>query len=76
VAKARTRGRKFRLLLYCIRALDGAMVHVNQFCDDIFSVSGYCFQSCVIGHEERGVKTANGKIQKEQEQTEAQPDGA
>ena len=29
--------------------------------------------ACVIGYEE---KTANGKIQKEQEQTEAQPDGA
>jgi hypothetical protein len=27
-------------------------------------------------YEERGVKTANGKIQKEQEQSEAQPDGA
>jgi hypothetical protein len=26
--------------------------------------------------EERGVKTANDKIQKEREQTEAQPDGA
>ena len=34
------------------------------------------FSGCVIGYEERGVKTANGKIQKEQEQTEAQPDGA
>ena len=34
------------------------------------------FAACVIGCEERGVKTANGKIQKEQEQTEAQPDGA
>ena len=32
--------------------------------------------ACVIGCEERGVKTANGKIQKEQDQTEAQPDGA
>jgi hypothetical protein len=30
----------------------------------------------VIGCEERGVKTANGKTQKEQEQSEAQPDGA
>jgi hypothetical protein len=30
----------------------------------------------MIGYEERGVKTANGKIQKEQEQSEAQPDGA
>jgi hypothetical protein len=29
----------------------------------------------VIGYEERGVKHC-GKIQKEQEQTEAQPDGA
>ena len=36
----------------------------------------YIFSACVIGCEERGVKTANGKIQKEQEQTEAQPDGA
>jgi hypothetical protein len=30
----------------------------------------------MIGYEERGVKTPNGKIQKEQEQSEAQPDGA
>jgi hypothetical protein len=30
----------------------------------------------VIGYEERGVKAANGKIQKKQEQTEAQPVGA
>jgi hypothetical protein len=30
----------------------------------------------VNGCEERGVKTGNGKIQKEQEQSEAQPDGA
>jgi hypothetical protein len=29
--------------------------------------------ACAIRYEE---KTANGKIQKEQEQTEAQPDGA
>jgi len=34
------------------------------------------FSGRVIGYEERGVKTANGKIQKEQEQIEAQPDGA
>jgi hypothetical protein len=32
--------------------------------------------ACVIAYEERGVKTDNGKIQKEQEQIEAQPDGA
>jgi hypothetical protein len=32
--------------------------------------------ACVIGYEERGVKTANGKIQKEPEQSEAQSDGA
>jgi len=36
----------------------------------------YTLPSCVIGYEERGVKTANGKIQNEQEQSEAQPDGA
>jgi hypothetical protein len=36
----------------------------------------YTLSACVIGYEERGVKTANDKIQKEQEQTEAQPDGA
>jgi hypothetical protein len=29
----------------------------------------------VIGYDERGIKTANGKIQKEKEQTEAQPVG-
>ena len=29
----------------------------------------------MIGYEERGVKTANGKTQKECEQVEAQPDG-
>jgi hypothetical protein len=48
------------------------------------------FSACVIACEERGVKNfgpirlrsdgavlaANGKIQKEQEQSEAQPDGA
>ena len=34
------------------------------------------FSGCAIGYEERGVKTANAKIQEEQEQTEAQPDGA
>jgi hypothetical protein len=34
------------------------------------------FSACVVGYEERGVKTANGKIEKEQEQTEAQPVGA
>ena len=34
------------------------------------------FSGCVFGCEDRGVKTANGKIQKEQEQSEAQPDGA
>jgi hypothetical protein len=39
----------------------------------VFSVY---FSARVIGWEERGVKTANGKIQKEQEQSEAQPDGA
>jgi hypothetical protein len=33
----------------------------------------YRFQPPVIAYEE---KTASGKIQKEQEQTEAQPDGA
>ena len=33
------RGRKFELLIYCMRPLDGAMAHVNQFYDDIFSVS-------------------------------------
>ena len=63
----------------------------NIFAPTLFSVY---FSACVIGYEERGVKTfielrvprpleiggaiyrANGKIQKEQEQTEAQPDGA
>jgi hypothetical protein len=33
----------------------------------------YSLSVCVIGYEE---KTANGKIQKEQEQSEAQPDRA
>ncbi len=41
-----------------------------------FSVYRLYFSACVIGYEERGVETANGKIQKEQEQTEAQPVGA
>jgi len=45
----------------------------TDFTPTLFSVY---FSACVIGCEERGVKTANGKIQKEQEQTEAQPDGA
>ena len=34
------------------------------------------FSTCVIGYEEQGVKTANDKIQKEQQQSEAQSDGA
>jgi hypothetical protein len=32
--------------------------------------------ACVIDYEERGVNTANAKIQKAQEQSEAQPHGA
>ena len=43
----------------------------NIFYADAFLA--YISLACVIGYEE---KTANGKIQKEQEQTEAQPDGA
>ena len=41
-----------------------------------FLAYGILPSACVIGYEERGVKTANGKIKKEQEQIEAQPDGA
>ena len=36
----------------------------------------YIFQPARSAIEERGVNTGNGKIQKEQEQSEAQPDGA
>jgi len=36
----------------------------------------YFLMPYLIGYEERGVKTANDKIQKAQEQSEAQPDGA
>jgi hypothetical protein len=43
----------------------------NTFYADAFLA--YIFRSGVIGYEE---KTANAKIQKEQEQTEAQSDGA
>ena len=46
----------------------------NRVYADVFLA--YILSACVIGYEERGVKTANGKIQKEQEQSEAQPDGA
>jgi hypothetical protein len=51
------------------------MAHVkNTFYADAFLA--YIFQPVGIGYEKRGIKTANGKIQKEQEQSEAQPDGA
>jgi hypothetical protein len=51
------------------------MAHVkNAFCADVSLA--YSLSACVIGCEERGLKTANGKIQKAKEQTEAQPDGA
>ena len=45
----------------------------TDFTPTLFSVY---FSTGVIGYEERGVKTANDKIQKEQQQSEAQPDGA
>jgi hypothetical protein len=45
----------------------------THFTPTFFSVY---FSARVMGCEERGVKNANGKIQKEPEQTEAQPDGA
>jgi hypothetical protein len=59
------------LLLY----VDIAYVK-NILYADVFLAYKLFLSACVIGCEERGLKTANGKIQKEQEQTEAQPDGA
>src|SRR4029450_3700015 len=57
---------------YCMRLLYADMAYVkNTFCADAFF--SVCFSACVIGYEE---KTANDKIQKAREQTEAQPDGA
>jgi hypothetical protein len=47
----------------------------NNFDDRYFWCIELLLSACVIA-DERGVKTANGKIKKEQEQTEAQPDGA
>jgi hypothetical protein len=48
----------------------------TNFTTDIFWCIRLLLSACVIGYEGRGVKTANGKVQEEQEQTEAQPDGA
>jgi len=48
----------------------------RAFTTTFFLRKDLLLSGCVIGYEERGVKTANGKIQKAQEQTEAQPDGA
>ena len=60
-----------------MRLLYGTMAYVkNTFYVDAFLAYKLLLSACVIGYEERGVKTANGKIQKEQEQSEAQPDGA
>ena len=57
---------------YCRRLLYVSMAWVkNKVYADAFLA--YSPSVCVIGYEE---KTANDKIQKEQEQTEAQPDGA
>jgi hypothetical protein len=62
---------------YCIRLLYAFIAHVkNAFYADVFLAYKLLLSACVIGYEERGVKTANGKIQKEQEQTEAEPHGA
>ena len=60
---------------YCSRLVYVFMAWVkNKVYADVFLA--YSLSVCVIGYEERGVKTANDKIQKEQEQSEAQPDGA
>jgi hypothetical protein len=62
-----------------MRPLYAAIAHVkNTFYADVFLAYNRLLLSArVIGFEERGVKkSANDKIQKEQEQTEAQPDGA
>jgi hypothetical protein len=46
----------------------------NKFANDVFVA--YRTISFSVIADERGVKTANDKIQKEQEQIEAEPDGA
>ena len=57
---------------YCSRLIYASLAWVkNKVYADAFLA--YSLSVCVIGDEE---KTANGKIQKEQEQTEAQPVGA
>ena len=57
-----------------MRLLYANMAYVkNKFYTDVFLAYKLLLSACVIGYEE---ETANGKIQKEQEQTEAQPDGA
>ncbi len=60
-----------------MRPLYVIMAYVkNKVCAGVVLAYKSFLSACVIGYEERGVKTANGKIQKEREQTEAQPDGA
>ena len=60
-----------------MRRLYVSLAHVKrESYDDIFRRIELLLSACRIGYEERGVKTANGKIQKEQDQSEAQPDGA
>jgi hypothetical protein len=59
---------------YDIRLLYATMAYVkNRFYAKVFLVYKLFLSVCVIAYEE---KTANDKIQKEREQTEAQPDGA
>ena len=62
----------FILAAYCMRLIYADMTYVKHtFYADVSLA--YSLSVCVIGYEE---KTANGKIQKEQEQSEARPDGA
>jgi hypothetical protein len=60
-----------------MRLLYVFMAHVKtNFATTFFWRIKLLPSACVIAYEERGVKTANGKIKKEGEQREAQPDGA
>ena len=64
---------RFRRLVYA------AFIRAYGVCQGQILRRGFLrvyFSACVIGYQETSVKTANAKIQKEQEQSEAQPDGA
>jgi hypothetical protein len=60
--------------LSCMRQICAFMAYVkNRLYADVFLAYKLFPSACVIAYEE---ETANDKIQKAREQTEAQPDGA